>query len=139
MYKSLYIYDESSESAIELRLTTGNYINYAPGRIVYVKLQGLILGNYRSMISVGGVSNNPEYANGNIESRNMLDEHILRGEMVGLTKADTLVVKKVRESGDDQYTIGYEELTDDALGRLIRFEGVTSKYGNAVDLSLIHI
>ena len=135
VYKSLYIYDESSESAIELRLTTGNYINYAPGRIVYVKLQGLILGNYRSMISVGGVSNNPEYANGNIESRNMLDEHILRGEMVGLTKADTLVVKKVRESGDDQYTIGYEELTDDALGRLIRFEGVTSKYGNAVDWS----
>lgn len=135
VYKSLYIYDESSESAIELRLTTGNYINYAPGRIVYVKLQGLILGNYRSMISVGGVSNNPEYANGNIESRNMLDEYILRGEMVGLTKADTLVVKKVRESGDDRYTIGYEELTDDALGRLIRFEGVTSKYGNAVNWS----
>lgn len=135
VYKSLYIYDEESQSAIELRLTTGNYINYAPGRIIYVRLQGLILGNYRSMISVGGVSNNPEYANGNIESRNMLDEHILRGEMVGLTRADTLVVKRERQSGDDEYTIGYQELTDDALGRLIRFEGVTSKYGSAQNWS----
>lgn len=125
VYKSLYIYDESSHSAIELRLTTGNYIDYAPGRIVYVRLQGLILGNYRSMISVGGVSNNPEYANGNIESRNMLAEHILRGEMVGLTRADTLVVN----------ASNYQELSDDALGRLIRFEGVTSKYGSAQDWS----
>lgn len=121
VYKSMYLYDEEGEAAIEVKVTSGYYITYAPGRLVYVRLQGLTLGNYRTMLSVGVESTNPDYANGNIEDRNMLDNHLKLGELVGLTKADTLVVTPAT----------YSSLTDASLGRLMRFEGMESKFGKA--------
>lgn len=121
VYKSMYLYDESSETAIEIKVTSGYYITYAPGRLVYVRLQGLVLGNYRSMLSVGIESTNSDYANGNMEDRNTLDEHLKLGEMVGMTQADTLVVTPS----------SYSTLTDASLGRLVRFEGLESKFGKA--------
>lgn len=122
VYKTLYIYDEESERAIELKLTSGNYLFYPVGTIVYVKLKGLVLGNYRSMISIGTVSDDTQYSNSNIVSEVLLKEHIFTGERVGLTQADTLVVN----------SSNYQtRLTDDQLGRLVRFEGVTSLYGQA--------
>ncbi len=121
VYKSLYIYDAECEQAIELKLTSGNYLEYPVGRMVYVRLKDLVLGNYRSMISVGTWSTNASYANGNIESRTMLAEHILSGAQVGLTAADTLVVNSAN----------YQSLTDASLGRLVRFEGVESMFGTA--------
>lgn len=130
VYKSLYIFDDgttdhSEPAAIELRLTSGNYINYPPGRMIYVKLQGLVLGNYRSMVSVGTISADPSYANGNIEAAYLLKEHILTGDVLPMEASDTLVVN----------ASNYQNLTDEALGRLVRFEGVTSRYGNAVNWS----
>ena len=44
VYKSVYLYDEASESAIELKLNTGNYLFHPVGQIVYVDLEGLVLG-----------------------------------------------------------------------------------------------
>lgn len=44
VYKSMYLYDESCQSAIEIKVTSGYYITYAPGRLVYIRLQGLVLG-----------------------------------------------------------------------------------------------
>lgn len=32
VYKSMYLYDESCQSAIEIKVTSGYYITYAPGR-----------------------------------------------------------------------------------------------------------
>lgn len=121
VYKSMYLYDADGEAAIEVKVTSGYYITYAPGRLVYVRLQGLTLGNYRTMLSIGVESTSAEYANGNIEDRNMLDEHLKLGELVGLTKADTLVVTPAT----------YSSLTDASLGRLMRFEGMESKFGKA--------
>lgn len=43
VYKSMYLYDESCQSAIEIKVTSGYYITYAPGRLVYIRLQGLVL------------------------------------------------------------------------------------------------
>lgn len=130
VYKSLYIFDDgknehSEPAAIELRLTNGNYINYPPGRMVYVKLQGLVLGNYRSMVSVGTMSADPEYANGNIEASYLLNEHILKGAVLAMEPSDTLVVD----------ASNYQNLTDESLGRLVRFKGVTCKYGRAENWS----
>lgn len=121
VYKSMYLYDEQSESAIEVKVTSGYYIKYAPGRLVYVRLQGLVLGNYRTMLSIGVESANASYANGNMEDRITLDKHLKLGEMVGMTPADTLVVTPAT----------YSSLTDASLGRLVRFEGVASKFGKA--------
>lgn len=121
VYKSVYLYDEESESAIELKLNTGNYLSYPVGRRVFVKLQGLVIGNYRGMVSIGTKSSDPSYSNDNIENFIMIDEHVFRGEQIGMTKADTLVVTKA----------DYTSLTDEALGRLVRFEGVESRFGKA--------
>ena len=73
------------------------------------------------MLSVGVASTNSNYANGNMEDRNTLEEHVKLGELIGLTAADTLVVTPA----------SYSTLTDESLGRLIRFEGLESKFGKA--------
>lgn len=121
IYKSVYLYDEATESAIELKLNNGSYVFYGPGRELFVKLEGLVLGNYRGMVSIGAKSGNPEYSNDNIELPVMIMDHVFRGEEKGMTSADTLVV--TREN--------YMALTEDALGRLVRFENIESKFGTA--------
>lgn len=121
VYKSIYLYDEQSESAIEVKLNTGNYLSYPVGRRVFVKLEGLTVGNYRGMISIGTKSNDPAYSNDNIENFILIDEHVFRGEQIGMTPADTLVVTPST----------YTSLTDESLGRLVRFEGIESKFGKA--------
>ena len=122
VYKSVYLYDAESESAIELKLNTGNYLFHPAGQIVFVKLQGLVLGNYRGMTSIGTTSSNASYSNDNIESKIMQDEHIFSGEQQQMLKSDTLVVTK------DNYKTA---ISDADLGRLVRFEGLESKFGTA--------
>ncbi len=122
IYKSLYIYDSESESAIELKLASGNYLFHPVGQIVFVKLQDLVVGNYRGMLSIGTRSFNTDYSNDNIETDIMRREHIFAGEQQPMLASDTLVITKAN------YT---SVLTDDALGRLVRFEGLTSQYGTA--------
>lgn len=121
VYKSIYLYDEGSESAIEVKLNTGNYLSYPVGRRVFVKLRGLVMGNYRGMISIGTKSNDPAYSNDNIENFITIEEHVFRGEQIGMTQADTLVVTPST----------YQTLTDNDLGRLVRFERIESKFGKA--------
>lgn len=120
VYKSVYIYDEQSESAIELKLSTGNYLFHPVGQIVYVKLRDLVVGNYRGMLSIGTTSSDASYSNDNIESAVMREDHIFRGEQQRMLPSDTLVVTK-----ENYRTV----LTDDDLGRLVRFEGLESKFG----------
>lgn len=122
IYKSIYIFDEETQSAIEVKLNTGNYLFYPVGRRVFIKLKGLVLGNYRGMVSIGTRSANTSYSNDNIENFIMIDEHVKVGEQIGMTKADTLVVTR------ENYLT---TLSDDDLGRLVRFEGVESKFGTA--------
>ena len=121
IYKTVYLYDEASKTAMELKLNSGNYVFYPAGRELFVKLNGLVLGNYRGMVSIGAASGNNEYSNDNIELPVMVKEHVFRGEQIGMTKADTLVVN----------SSNYHTLTDADLGRLVRFEGVTSTFGTA--------
>ncbi len=122
IYKSLYIYDGETESAIELKLNTSNYIFYPVGTVVYVKLQDLVVGNYRGMLSIGTRSANSDYSNDNIENSILTAQHIFIGEKQPMLKADTLVVTA------SNYTTA---ISDADLGRLVRFEGVASKFGTA--------
>ena len=124
VYKSLYIYDEKSETAIELKLNVNNYVEYQLGQTIFVKCKGLALGNHRYMISLGAkptakdVANG--YANSNIEDIVQLNAHIFEGAEGKLTAADTLVVTPST----------YHTLTDNDLGRLVRFEGIRYNIGN---------
>ena len=121
VYKTMTLFEEASQSAVELKITSGTYIMYPAGREVFVSLNGLVVGNYRGMVSIGAQSADTKYSNGNITSQATIKEHFFRGEQVGMTSADTLVVN----------ASNYNSLTEDALGRLVRFEGVTSTFGTA--------
>ena len=124
VYKSLYIYDETCESAIELRLMVSNYVFYHPGQTIFVKTQGLAIGSYRYMLSVGLPPSDADiengYANANLESAVTVEEHIFPGELGKLTAADTLVVTPQNYKS---------VLNDGVTGRLVRFEGLTYKQG----------
>lgn len=70
IYKSLYIYDDgewdgddqTGKAGIELKLYNGLYLDFLldlaskpiKSQWVYVRLDGLYLGNYRMMLSIGG-------------------------------------------------------------------------------------
>lgn len=124
VYKSVYIYDEESKSAIELKLMVSNYVFYHPGQEIFVKTKGLAIGSYRYMLSVGGMPTATDiakgYANRNLETQLLVNAHIFPGALGELTAADTLVVNATNYK---------KELTDDALGRLVRFEGLEYKAG----------
>ncbi len=124
IYKSLFLLDhhEDGTAAIELRLFASNFPYYPVGSMVYVKLKGLTIGNYRSMLNIGVESVNAEYANTQIENSITLAEHIFLGEDVGMNSADTLVVD----------ANSYDELSYLDLGRLVRFEGIESRWGSAM-------
>lgn len=124
VYKSVYIYDESSKSGIELKLMVSNYVYFPVGQTLFVKAKGLAIGSYRYMLSLGGMPTAEDitkgYANRNLESNLLISKHIFNGEHGSLTADDVLVVNE-----SNYKTI----LNDDALGRLVRFEGLTYKEG----------
>ena len=86
VYKSLYIQDETS--GIELKLNNNVGVKYKRGTWVYVRLNGLYLGNYRMMLSLGGAPSeswnkageHKFYANSNIELQEIIDKHVFPGK-----------------------------------------------------------
>lgn len=124
VYKSVYIFDETSQSGIELKLMVSNYVNFPVGQMLFVKTKGLAIGSYRYMLSVGGMPTAQDvakgYANRNLEHDLFVGRHVFYGEKTEMTKNDTLVINA------SNYKTA---LTDDALGRLVRFERVTYKEG----------
>lgn len=117
IYRTMYIQDESG--AIEVKLgISGIYNEYKVGQIVYVKVKDLVLGSYRYMLSLGAASVDADYANGYMDVRTYINAHVFKGELVGMTKVDTLVVNSP------------SELNDNDLGRLVRINGLTSYFGD---------
>lgn len=121
VYKTLYLQDETG--AIEVKLgKTGIYNEYKPGQIVYVKTQGLCLGAYRFMLSLGLEPSEDDIAKGynntNIDLDVLINQYVFKGETIGLTSSDTTVVTSA------------SQLSDALLGRLVRIEGLTSYWGS---------
>ncbi|MBR4046163.1 MAG: hypothetical protein IKK05_04590 [Alistipes sp.] len=89
VYKSLFIQDETS--GIELKLNNNVGVKYKKGYWVYVRLNGLYLGNYRMMLSLGGAPSeswnkageHKFYGNSNLELQNIIDQHVFLGENGG--------------------------------------------------------
>lgn len=120
VYRTLYLQDETG--AIEVKVgKTGLYNEYKPGQIVYVKTQGLCLGAYRFMLSLGLPPSEEDIADGynntNIDLDILIKQHLFKGEIQGLTAADTTVVTSA------------SALSDALLGRLVRFKGLASYWG----------
>jgi hypothetical protein len=85
VYKSLFIQDDTS--GIELKLNNNVGVRYKKGTWVYVRLNGLYLGNYRMMLSLGGppsesynkAEEHKYYANSNIELQEVIDQYVFPG------------------------------------------------------------
>ena len=116
VYRSIYLQDASG--AIEVKIgSTQLYNDFRVGQWVYVKTKGLVLGSYRFMLSLGSESEDPDYNNGYIDQRSIIESQILPGEYEGMTAADTLVI-----------TSGSQLRDPEDLGRLVRFKGLKSEF-----------
>ena len=156
IYKSLHIQDETT--GIELKLNNSVGLKYKKGSWVYVRLEGLYLGNYRMMLSLGGAPSESYnkagehkfYANSNLEIQSIIDKHVFAGEMSEL-KVGTYADWKSNPKSVDIITVtpdnyievfGTSKVTlggsDDKsfqmiqremmFGRLMRFEGLECHY-----------
>lgn len=142
IYKSLHLVDETG--AIEVKLSTGLYIDYpmgtydkATGTIpthwVYVKVTGLYVGNYRMMLSIGSAptdSYNKFYANSNIENPTEIARRVFLGEATELKLGEEIL--EIDESNYGDY---FGEAGQQYLGRLVLIKDVTCHYGE-VDSNL---
>lgn len=120
IYKSLFILDHDDidgSAAIELRLYASNYVQYPVGTTIYVRLNGLSIGDYGGMLSIGASSIDPDYAHTTIEGTVMLKEHIFKGEKLEMESRDTLVL-----NSSNYLTMDHSEL----LARLVRIEDIES-------------
>ncbi len=160
VYKSLHIFDGTS--AIELKLYNGLYLDFAldfnnmNSQWVYVKLDGLFLGNYRMALSIGGAPSDSYntagshkfYANSNLDDPRIASQNVFVGERVGLTEGtafenDILVVTPTTYSqlhdpltdaagtvlvnSGTQYDDGEDAYLKN-LGRLVRFQDIEIDY-----------
>ena len=130
VYRTLYLQDYAGPSggAIEVKVgKTSMYNDYKMGQVVYVKADGLVLGDYRRMLSLGIEPTNESYANDYLDIQPLIDAHLLRGEVEGLKDSDYLVVNA---SNVSQYFPKASKSVDPRyLGTLVRLEGITSKHG----------
>ena len=156
IYKSLHIQDETT--GIELKLNNSVGLKYKKGSWVYVRLEGLYLGNYRMMLSLGGAPSESYnkagehkfYANSNLEIQSIVDKHVFAGEKTELKvgtyadwKSDPKSVDIITVTPDNYIEVfGTSKVTlegsDDKsfqmiqremmFGRLMRFEGLECHY-----------
>lgn len=156
VYKSLYIQDETS--GIELKLNNNVGLRYKKGTWVYVRLEGLYLGNYRMMLSLGGppseswnkAGEHKFYANSNLELQSIIDQHVFAGKSAGELKVGSYDEWKLNPESVDIITVtpyNYNEvfkttkvkvegklssfqMTQRELmyGRLMRFEDIQCRY-----------
>lgn len=156
IYKSLHIQDATS--GIELKLNNSVGLKYKKGSWVYVRLEGLYLGNYRMMLSLGGAPSeswnkageHKFYANSNLEIQSIIDKHVFAGEKTELKVGSYAEWKSNPESVDiitvtpDNYVEVFapDKVTMQAsdgssfemvqrelmFGRLMRFEGLECHY-----------
>ena len=128
VYKSLYVQDETS--GIELKLNNNVGLLYKQGSWVYVRLNGLYLGNYRMMLSLGGppsesynkAGEHKYYANSNIELQEVIDEHVFIGRRDEL-KVGTFEQWEYYSPSVDIITVTSDNYKQVLSSEAIEFEG----------------
>lgn len=153
IYKSLYLLDETG--AIEVRLTTGNYLKYnmgdydherartdatykieIPTTYVYVRVQDLYVGNYRMMLSVGAGptdsfnkrDEHKFYANSAIDNLKVISEHVFVGEKSTLKEGEDIPV-----IDETNYATINGQNGRTMFGRLILFKNIKCLYAGVAD------
>ena len=130
-YKSLYIQDETA--GIELKIgKNGLYNDYRPGQTLYVRCNGLTLGQYgyksgnyggNGMLSLGYSDPSGTYETSYIENSLIIDEHILKGPIGEIPEPVVMTESQLPSKNSSQVDNIY-------LGRLVTLKGL--KYANEV-------
>lgn len=130
-YKSLYIQDETA--GIELKIgKNGLYNDYRPGQRVYVRCNGLTLGQYgyksgnyggNGMLSLGYCDPSGTYETSYIENSLIIDEHIIKGAIGDVPEPVEMTEAQLPGKDDSQ-------ANNQFLGRLVTLKGL--KYANEV-------
>ena len=153
IYKSLYLLDATG--AIEVRLTSGNYLKYKmgdydheramtdatykieiPTTYVYVRVKGLVIGNYRMMLSIGAGptdsfnkrDEHKFYANSAIDNLKVIAEHVFVGEQTTLKEGEDIPV-----IDETNYTTINGQNGRTMFGRLILFKNISCMYSGVAD------
>ena len=78
IYRSLFIQDETG--GIELKIGNSSlYNDYKTGQWVYVKCQGLTLGNYSGMLQLGMEDPTESYETAYMDVKRLIGAHIFKG------------------------------------------------------------
>lgn len=132
-YRGLFVQDDTG--GIEVKVgETGMYTKFRPGETVYIVCDGLVLGNYRSMLSLGlkprseDISDNgtSPYPNRFMELPVIIDKHVKRADPVTtFSQSDTTVIAATRDlTAAELYNL---------CGKLVRFEELTSVWESYTD------
>lgn len=146
IYKTLYIQDQTA--GIEMKLNNNVGVRYPYGTWVYVRLQGLYIGNYRMMLSIGGAPSESYnkagehkfYANSNLDIQDLIDKYVFPGGPAEI-RVGSYEKWKVSPEEVDVITItkdNYESAFAGAareqfFGRLMRFEGLKCHYAGVAN------
>ncbi|MBO6248769.1 MAG: hypothetical protein J6N54_08180 [Bacteroidales bacterium] len=122
IYRSLYIQDDSG--AIEVKIgNSGLYNDYKVGQLLYVKCQGLVLGNYGGMLQIGADDPTGEYETAYIDVKSLINSHVFKGPKG--TPLNPQVV--TRDQVNEAVKAGYKS---PLLGKLVTLNGLT--YANEI-------
>ena len=79
IYRSLYIQDETG--GIEVKIGNSSlYNDYKLGQMLYVKCEGLVIGNYGGMLQIGAEDPTGEYETAYIDVKSLISSHIFKGD-----------------------------------------------------------
>ncbi len=121
VYRSFYIQDNTG--GIEIKVgRTGLYNDYKLGQWVYIKLSGLTLGAYESMLQIGLEDPTGEYETTYMDIPVIINQHIFKGKI-----GTPVFPKEIEES---------EVLLPENMGRYVTLKGL--KYGNEI-FSLLYV
>ena len=78
IYRSLFIQDETG--GIEVKIgNSGLYNDYQLGQMVYVKCNGLVVGNYGGMLQIGVADPTESYETAYIDVKSLIAAHVFKG------------------------------------------------------------
>ena len=122
IYRSLYIQDETG--AIEVKIgNSALYNDYKVGQMLYVKCQGLALGNYGGMLQIGMEDPTGEYETAYIDVKSIIASHVFKGPKGSPLSPQVVTADEI----DSNLKMGYK---GPLFGKLVTLNGLT--YGKEI-------
>ena len=117
IYRSLYIQDETG--GIEVKIgTSGLYNDYQLGQTLYVKCEGLTVGNYGGMLQIGIEDPTGEYETAYIDVKNIINTHIFKGEKGSPVSPQVVTEEELKNALRSSYKSAY-------FGKLVTLKDLT--------------